>query len=214
MVKRGRPPHEDILTPTEWKVVEGVRHGLSNPQIAKRMDVSMDAVKYHVANALLKLGIENRKGLRHWQGISKSSLLFSLKVDACDESLHMTVGQISRSVKNIKASKDWYERVLRFTHLYTFGNLSFFDCEGVRLFLQESAADIADSIIYFRVTDVHAAHATLSERGVEFINAPHMVHKHDDGTEEWFSFFKDNEGRPLAIMSHVSAQKTTQKNVE
>ncbi len=26
--QRGRPPHNDILTPAEWRVVEGVRHGL------------------------------------------------------------------------------------------------------------------------------------------------------------------------------------------
>ena len=30
---RGRPPHADVLTPAEWRVVEGVRHGMSNPQI-------------------------------------------------------------------------------------------------------------------------------------------------------------------------------------
>jgi DNA-binding CsgD family transcriptional regulator/catechol 2,3-dioxygenase-like lactoylglutathione lyase family enzyme len=214
MLKRGRPPHDDILTPAEWKVVEGVRHGLSNPQIAKRMGVSMDAVKYHVANALQKLGIGNRNELRHWGGINKSSLLHDLPSAIKDENLHMAVGQISRTVKNIEASREWYERVLRFRHLYTFGNLCFFDCDGVRLFLQESKLDVADSIIYFRVADVHAAHAALSERGAEFINAPHMIHKHNDGTEEWFSFFKDNEGRPLALMSHVSAQKVVRENEE
>jgi hypothetical protein len=31
----------------------------------------------------------------------------------------------------------------------------------------------------------------------------HMIHRHDDGTEEWMAFFKDNEGRPLAIMAQV-----------
>jgi hypothetical protein len=36
---------------------------------------------------------------------------------------------------------------------------------------------------------------------VEFINAPHMIHRHEDGTEEWMAFFNDNEGRPLGIMS-------------
>jgi len=29
------------------------------------------------------------------------------------------------------------------------------------------------------------------------------VHRHADGTEEWMAFFKDPEGRPLAIMSQV-----------
>jgi hypothetical protein len=30
-----------------------------------------------------------------------------------------------------------------------------------------------------------------------------MIHRHADGTEEWLAFFKDPEGRPLAIMSEV-----------
>jgi len=30
-----------------------------------------------------------------------------------------------------------------------------------------------------------------------------MIHKHADGAEEWMAFFKDNEERPLAIMSRV-----------
>jgi methylmalonyl-CoA/ethylmalonyl-CoA epimerase len=30
-----------------------------------------------------------------------------------------------------------------------------------------------------------------------------MIHKHPDGMEEWMAFFKDPEGRPLAIMSQV-----------
>lgn len=206
MVKRGRPLHEDILTPGEWKVVEGVRHGLSNPEIAERMDVSMNAVKYHVANALQKLGFESRKELRHWDGISRSSSLFSLRNHMHDKGLHMSVGQISRSVKDVNAAKEWYEHVLKLKHLYTFGNLCFFDCNGVRLFLQETKADPGESIIYFLVSSVHAAYTELRECGVEFINAPHMIHKHEDGTEEWFAFFKDNEGRPLAIMSQTKVQ--------
>ena len=54
MAKRGRPPFDDVLTPAEWKVCEGVRHGLTNAQIATRLGVGRDAVKYHVGNALLK----------------------------------------------------------------------------------------------------------------------------------------------------------------
>jgi methylmalonyl-CoA/ethylmalonyl-CoA epimerase len=42
-------------------------------------------------------------------------------------------------------------------------------------------------------------------RGVEFIGAPHMIYRHADGTEEWMAFFKDPEGRPLALMSQVKA---------
>ena len=44
----------------------------------------------------------------------------------------------------------------------------------------------------------------MQQRGVEFTNAPHMIHKHENGVEEWMAFFEDPEGRPLAIMSSVT----------
>ena len=76
-------------------------------------------------------------------------------------------------------------------------------CDGIRLFLSEAEDAGGESIIYFNVSDIRSAHAELMERGVEFLGAPHMIHRHVDGTEEWMAAFKDNEGRPLAILSQV-----------
>ena len=39
---------------------------MSNAEIARRRGVSVDAVKFHVANALAKLGLRDRKALRAW----------------------------------------------------------------------------------------------------------------------------------------------------
>ena len=68
---------------------------------------------------------------------------------------------------------------------------------------QEAQASSAESILYLRVADIGAVHESLKSRGVEFINAPHMIHRHADGTEEWLAMFKDPEGRPLGIMSQA-----------
>jgi DNA-binding CsgD family transcriptional regulator/catechol 2,3-dioxygenase-like lactoylglutathione lyase family enzyme len=198
--ERGRPPHPDVLTPAEWRVVEAVRHGMSNPVIAKRQGVSLDAVKYHVANALSKLGFASRKELRQWSGVRRDSALFGKEGEMTSLG---AIGQIGRSVKDIAAASKFYGEVLGLPHLYTFGNLAFFECDGTRLFLSQGEGGAADSILYFRVPDIHAAHAALSERGAVFVNAPHMIHKHADGTEEWMAFFNDNEGRPLAIMAQA-----------
>jgi len=201
---RGRPRHDDQLTPAEWKVTELVRHGLTNPKIATLMGVSVDAVKFHVANVLAKLGLENRRAIRHWPGIVKSSPLNAGSTDMTQPVSLGPIGQIARSVKDIKAAEAWYRDVLKLPHLFTFGNLAFFDCNGVRLFLsQDDAAPASESILYFRVPDIQATHAELKSRGVEFSDAPHLIHKHADGTEEWMNFFKDPEGRPLAIMAQV-----------
>jgi catechol 2,3-dioxygenase-like lactoylglutathione lyase family enzyme len=115
------------------------------------------------------------------------------------------VGQVARSVKDIAAARAWYADVLGLEHLYSFGNLAFFNCDGLRLFLTEGDGGAAESILYFRVGDIRLAHAALARRGIEFTHAPHLIHTHGDGTEEWMAFFKDNEGRPLALMSQVKA---------
>lgn len=115
------------------------------------------------------------------------------------------IGQIARTVRDITSAKRWYDEVLGLKHLYSFGNISFFECDGTRLFLSEGE-NPSNSILYFQVQDVHSAHLQLIERGVEFINAPHMIHQHDDGTEEWMAFFKDNEGHPLAIIAQTGSQ--------
>lgn len=198
---RGRPPHGDVLTPAEWRVAEAVRHGMGNRQIAERQGVSLDAVKFHVANAVGKLGLKNRAALRRWDGISRASALHGREINM-DQSLHLgPIGQIARSVKDIGAAERWYREVLGLGHLYTFGKLAFFDCGGVRLFLEEGEGH--DSVIYFRVPDIRAAHAELEGRGIEFVQAPHMIHRHDDGVEEWMAFFYDNERRLLSIMSQA-----------
>ncbi len=114
------------------------------------------------------------------------------------------IGQISRSVRDIKEAQAWYSDVLGIPHLYTFGKLAFFDCSGTRLMLtEETEAASSESTLYLRVEDIAAAHDDLRSRGVKFINAPHMIHRHADATEEWMAFFNDPEGRPLAIMSQV-----------
>jgi DNA-binding CsgD family transcriptional regulator len=203
---RGRPPHNDLLTPAEWKVVHAVKHGMTSRQIAERRGISIDAVKFHVANALAKLRLPNRKALRHWHQAPLQSPLHQQENIMDSQTRLGPIGQIARSVRNIEEAQTWYGTVLGIPHLYTFGKLAFFDCGGIRLMLtEESKAPSPESILYLRVGNIAAAHANLLAGGVEFINAPHMIHKHADGTEEWLAMFKDPEGRPLAIISQVAA---------
>ena len=199
--ERGRPAHPDVLTPGEWRVIEAVRHGLRNREIAARHGVSLDAVKYHVANALQKLGLSSRADLRRWNGVRRDSRLHAKELSMEPNIKLGPLGQIARTVKDIAAARAWYAEVLGLTHLYSFGNLAFFDCGGVRLFLSEGEGLASESILYFQVEDVRSAHASLAARGLQFTHAPHMIHRHADGQEEWMAVFDDNEGRPLAIMS-------------
>jgi len=201
----GRPPHPDVLTPGEWRVVDAVRHGMSNAQIARRRGISVDAVKFHLVNAVGKLALRDRRALRGWDGVRRDSRLHSREQDM-EQPLELgPIGQISRSVGDIGAAERWYRDVLGLKHLYTFGKLAFFDCGGLRLFLEEGpGATQPQSVIYFRVPDVRTAHVQLRDRGIEFDSPPHLIHRHADGMEEWMAFFRDNEGRLLSIMSQIA----------
>jgi DNA-binding CsgD family transcriptional regulator/catechol 2,3-dioxygenase-like lactoylglutathione lyase family enzyme len=200
--RRGRPPHQDVLTPAEWRTVHAVKHGLTSRQIAERRGISIDAVKYHVKNALAKLGIANREQLRRWHIAPNDSALKETAMTM--ETKLGPIAQIARTVRDIRQSEDWYRNIIGLPHLYTFGNLAFFDCAGVRLMLsQESAPPTPESILYLRAANIEAAHELLKSRGVVFINAPHMIHKHSDGTEEWLAMFSDLEGRPLGLMAQA-----------
>jgi len=201
--RRGRPPHDDVLTPTEWRVVHAVQHGMSNREIAARRGVSLDAVKYHVANAVAKLGLANRQALRRWFRVPGTS---ALRLQERPIMTTLTLGplaQIARTVRDIKESEAWYRGTLGLPHLYTFGSLAFFDCGGTRLMLSAQEKPAPESILYLRVEDIRTAYDLLRSRGIEFMDAPHLIHRHADGTEEWMAHFQDPEGRPLAIMSQV-----------
>jgi DNA-binding CsgD family transcriptional regulator/catechol 2,3-dioxygenase-like lactoylglutathione lyase family enzyme len=200
--KRGRPPHADLLTPSEWRTVHFVQHGLSNAAIAARRGISIDAVKFHVSNALAKLRLRNRRELRAWFRAPADSGLARKPHQETGMNISK-IGQISRSVSDTAASEKWYREVLGLPHLYTFGTLAFFDIGGTRLMLSQEGGAAKESIIYLQVADIAVAHRELQARGVKFTHAPHMIHRHADGTEEWMGFFEDPDGRPLAIMAQV-----------
>jgi DNA-binding CsgD family transcriptional regulator/catechol 2,3-dioxygenase-like lactoylglutathione lyase family enzyme len=202
--KRGRPPHEDVLTPAEWRTVHAVQHGFTNRQIAKRRGISIDAVKFHVSNAMAKLGLGGRAAIRQWFRAPQASGLNSRRVIMNPSFQLERLGQLSRSVRDISEAEAWYRGVLGLKHLYTFGKLAFFELGGTRLMLtQEAEAPAPESILYLYVADIESAWKTLKQRDVEFTGAPHCIHRHPDGTEEWMAFFNDPEGRTLALMSQV-----------
>ena len=171
----------------------------------------MDAVKYHLANISAKLGVRGRE-LRHWPGIPMTSGLTRRRNDTQMNGSTTTrlgpIGQVSLSIRDTARAERFYGETLGLPHVFTFGDLAFFDADGTRLYLHRK--DEADwrpgSILYFLVDDIHAAQGSLTAKGVNFSGAPHVIYTDDaTGDEEWMTFFEDGEGNTLALMSRVAA---------
>ena len=115
------------------------------------------------------------------------------------------LGQVSLTVDHIDAAERFYSETLGLRKLYRFGDLVFFDCAGVRLYIQKSNAQPfapASSVLYFRTPDITISVRELKARGVSFIDDPHLIAPMEDH-DLWMAFFKDPAGNTLALMNEA-----------
>jgi catechol 2,3-dioxygenase-like lactoylglutathione lyase family enzyme len=122
------------------------------------------------------------------------------------------LGQVSLPVTDIERSVAFYRDALGLPHLYTYGPLAFLDCGGTRLYLAQGGSGggplpPSTSILYFQVPDIGAAYQALRALGVAFLDVPHRIHTHPDGTEEWMTFFHDPDQNTLALISQVGGPR-------
>ena len=66
MSNRGRPRHPDTLTPRQQEVLELLGEGLSNREIAERLDISTDGAKFHVSEIISRTGVTTRREAVEW----------------------------------------------------------------------------------------------------------------------------------------------------
>ena len=64
---RGRPPTRHVLTPAEQRVLEELRRGGTNVEIAVRLGLSPETVKTHIASMLAKLRLSMTATLASWR---------------------------------------------------------------------------------------------------------------------------------------------------
>jgi methylmalonyl-CoA/ethylmalonyl-CoA epimerase len=112
------------------------------------------------------------------------------------------IGQIALAVADVDRAEAFYESKLGLRKLFRFGDLSFFDCAGVRLMLEKAKDPDAvkrGSVIYFRCADIALATRELERRGVPFEYRPRLIAKMDDH-DLWMAFFVDPDRHMLALM--------------
>ena len=115
------------------------------------------------------------------------------------------IGQIALAVGDVDRAETFYKDTLGLRKLYRFGDLTFFDCAGVRLMLEKAHAPadiLKSSVIYFRCADIALAVRELEQRGVTFSSKPHLIAKMDDH-DLWMAFFTDPDGHTLALMQEA-----------
>ena len=114
------------------------------------------------------------------------------------------IGQIAMNATDIPRAVSFYRDTLGMRLLFEAPpKMAFFDCAGVRLMLslpEEKEFDHPGSVLYFRVDDIEQAYAQFKERGVQFLDKPHLIARMPDH-ELWLTFFKDSEGNTLALMA-------------
>lgn len=116
------------------------------------------------------------------------------------------IGQIAINAHDVDRATAFYRDVLGLAHLFRAGQLSFFECGGVRLMLDKAEKpefDHASSILYFKVEDIQATYERLKAGGAKFEDTPHLLARMPNH-DLWMTFFRDSEGNLLALMSEVA----------
>jgi methylmalonyl-CoA/ethylmalonyl-CoA epimerase len=120
------------------------------------------------------------------------------------------IEQIAIPVRELARATAFYRDVLGMKLLFEVPpTLAFFDCDGIRLALSTSSDPMYDppgSIVYYRVTDIEAAHQELEGRSIEFLQGPHRIAELGD-VEIWMAFFEDTEGNTLALTSEKPVER-------
>jgi len=115
------------------------------------------------------------------------------------------IGQIALAVRDVDRAEAFYQNTLGLRRLYRFGDLTFFDCAGVRLLLEKAGEPGAvnhASPIYFFCADIALTVRELQQQGVVFDASPHLVAAMDDH-DLWMAFFRDPDGHTLALMQEA-----------
>jgi methylmalonyl-CoA/ethylmalonyl-CoA epimerase len=115
-----------------------------------------------------------------------------------------TIGQIAVQVHDLDRAVAFYRDRLGLPFLFQAPpGLAFFDAGGVRLMLSRPEGEAGGtSVLYFKVDDIAAAAAALQERGVGFVDQPHVIATMDT-YDLWMAFFRDSEGNIHGLMSEV-----------
>ena len=120
---------------------------------------------------------------------------------------HASVAQVLIPVEDLERATVFYRETLGLPYLFAAPpQMSFYQAGTVRLLvgvLEAGQPRRRGSAVYFGVKDIQEVHRTLASRGVEFLTAPHVVHR-TSSSVLWLAEFTDPDGNSLVLLSETS----------
>lgn len=114
-----------------------------------------------------------------------------------------SIGQVAITVSDVEKALCFYRDVLGLPFLFSAGpQLAFLKAGEVRIMLstpQGAGQAGANSILYFRTSDIERAHSAIIERGGVNERPPQLAAKMPDH-ELWLSFIRDPDGNLVGLM--------------
>ena len=121
----------------------------------------------------------------------------------------MRVSYIILRVADMERSLGFYRDTVGFGVLAESGEFSFLDAGSIQLALNVPAepvdTDRSLTEIVLEVDDIHAAHAEMANRGVDFRVEPREVMRQDDRALH-AADFRDPDGHVLSITGWIDAE--------
>ncbi len=115
------------------------------------------------------------------------------------------IGQVSLTVQDVTRAAAFYRDTLGVPFLFQVPGMAFFQCGEVRVMLTEKSDEsspASNSILYYKVEDIQAVHASLEDKGVKVERAPAVIAPMPDH-DLWMSFYRDSEEILFAVMCEI-----------
>ena len=113
------------------------------------------------------------------------------------------IGQIAVVVSDVAKALPFYRDVLGLKFLFSAGpTLAFLQAGTVRIMLSppEGGGQVgANSVLYFRVSDVERTQKAIVTRGAANEKDPHLIAKMPDH-DLWIGFVRDPDGNLIGLM--------------
>ncbi|MBU1621362.1 MAG: VOC family protein [Gammaproteobacteria bacterium] len=120
-----------------------------------------------------------------------------------------SIGQIAITVSDVEKALAFYRDSLGLEFLFSAGpQLAFLNAGGVRLMLstaQGAGAVGANSILYFKVSDIEIVYASILSRGAKAERSPALAAQMPDH-QLWTGFVRDPDGNLVGLMEEKREQ--------